>query len=78
MSDGCPRCGREYAYCDCGLKPLESEIDRLRAKLTAAEKVVEAAREYRTHNHMTVTFAMVRKLDEALRLYDAAKGGEDE
>ena len=43
-------------------------------RITAAEKVVEAARE--NYNH-TATFC-ISELGEALRAYDAAKGVEDE
>jgi hypothetical protein len=70
------------------------EIERLQAELTAAEKVVEAARPFLNpyaygepkvkHSDLeidccvTITYANVERLREAFRAYDAAKGGEDD
>ena len=58
---------RLYEKCD--------EIEHLRAKLAAAENVIEAARALQPGDNMD---DLLQVLDEALRAYDAAKGADDE
>ena len=58
----------DFAECpDCA--KMRAERDDAQARLALAERVVDAAREHCGENDT------LRALDDALRAYDAAKGG---